>query len=264
MANGDKSGKNSCKAVVKKETSEIVPHAPEGAWGSEGANTRDILIPRLLLMQGLSDLVSQERAKMGDIVNSVSGKVLGGKDKPIKFIPIMTFSTWAIFEKGEDDKLEWKRMEPMTAENQDLPWEEEVNGKYTRRDQCLNFYVLLDSDALAADALPYVMSFRRTSYKEGQKLSTHFLTSRRLNKAPATKTYALSCSKESNDHGTYYVFRLEEGTATEAKKIDVAYSWYQTIKSGVAKVDVESEFKTSNSTEVPKEVKSQNGAEAQF
>jgi len=252
------------KELTKKTGVELMAQAPESAWGSEDALTRDILIPRLLLMQGLSDFVAQEKATMGDVVDSTTGKVLANKTKSLSIIPIMTFSTWAIFEKV-GAKLEWKRMEPMTPENQDWEWETEVNGVYQRRDQCLNFYVLLADQALNPAALPYVLSFRRTSYREGQKLATHFITSRRINRPPAATLYNLGCRKEQNDHGTYYTWTLEQGGATDPKAVNVAYSWYQTIKSGVAKVDVESEFQTAKAPEEVRDVAATtNGAGAQF
>ena len=59
------------------EKSSNVPSTELNDWGyDEDVSASDILIPRILLMQKTSGLVDEERAEVGDIVNSISGEVV--------------------------------------------------------------------------------------------------------------------------------------------------------------------------------------------
>lgn len=229
------------KQVTKKEAAQL-PAEFDSAWGTEGTDTRDILIPKLLVMQGLSELVTQERAQMGDFCNSVTGEVVGTARekgfKPVVFIPIMTFKTWVIYEKI-GDKLEFKEIIPMTPANSNWEMEEEVNGATVRRDRCINFFVLVEGQT---GELPYSLTFRRTSYRAGQKLATHFKTcelaaARGRPVPPAAKTFKLIAHKETNDHGTFYVLDVEPNGDTKQEDLKTAYEWYQVLKTRSVKVD---------------------------
>lgn len=231
------------KRIVKKETAPP-PALFESSWGTEGTDTQDILIPKLLVMQGLSDLVTQERAQMGDFCNSVTGEIIGSareKDfRPVIFIPIMTFKTWVVSQKADPaEKYEFKEVIPMTPANSGWELEEQVDGMYVRRDRCLNFFVLVEGQT---DGLPFSLTFRRTSYRAGQKLATHFKTcelaaARGRPVPPASKTFKLIAHKETNDHGTFYVLDVEPGAATSSEDLKIAFEWYQTLRSRQVKVD---------------------------
>ena len=227
------------KTTTPVKTNGALPPATyESGWGTEGVDKRDILIPKLLLMQGLSELVTEERAQIGDIVDSVTGEVLGtcrdsGK-KPVKFIPISTFKTWVEFQKV-NGTAKFTRIVPMTEENANWAMED---GEFTR-DRCINFYVLL---ADRPEELPYLLSFRRTGYRAGQKLATFFtkceLAARRGKPVPpAAKVWALAGSKQSNDKGTYYVFDVEMAGDTSKEALQTAFEWFQTLRTQQTKVD---------------------------
>ena len=62
-------------------------------------DSSDIVVPRLLLAQGISAAVAEGNAKMGDIRNSLTGVVLGGPNQPVTFIPITLKKYWKRFEK---------------------------------------------------------------------------------------------------------------------------------------------------------------------
>ena len=230
-----------------KAQSNLPVEAHEQNWGTEGTDSRDILIPKLLVMQGLSKMVVAEKASMGDFVDSVTGEVLGSgreKDlKPVPFIPIMTFKTWAEYEKieqkGKEPKLEFKGIIPMTEANANWPLEEEKDGVPVRRDRCINFYVLL---ADKPDDLPYLITFRRTSYRAGQKLATHFkkceLAALRGKPVPPAKSiFNLTATKLTNDKGTFFVADVERSGETPNESLKLAWDWFQMLKTSNVKVD---------------------------
>jgi hypothetical protein len=242
-----KETKKAAAPPVVKAKQELTTEVYEGGWGTEGTDSRDILIPKLLVMQGLSKMVTDDKAQMGDFVDSVSGEILGSareKDlRPVKFVPIMTFKTWVEYEKieikGKDAKLEFRGIIPMTEANANWPLEEEKEGKSLRRDRCINFYVLL---ADKPDDLPYLITFRRTSFRAGQKLATHFkkcelAALRGKPVPPAATVFALTASKLTNEKGTFYVADLSPTGTTPKETLKLAWDWYQMLKTANVKVD---------------------------
>jgi len=242
------------KAVVKKEPAEL-SNEVLAAWGTENIDASDILIPRILLMQGLSEYVADDKAQMGDIVLSTTGEKVGGKDKPMSFIPICHSKAWVLSEKV-GQKYEFRGTEPLTPSNNELPLEFQTQGIMWRRDRCLNFYVVLPehiqrekmaiekaskgelpdpNDAL----LPCVLSFRRTSYGTGKELVTHFSKCAHFKLPPAVSMFNLTSEKQSNDQGTFYIFKLALGGKSDAHHIQTAKQWYDIISKSKVKVHAE-------------------------
>lgn len=244
--------------MVKKETMAVsVPVELQGSWGSEGIDTADILIPKVLLMQPMSDLVAQDKAKVGDLVKSTTKEILAGKDKSFEFIPIQSFKTW-ILEQKVGQKFEFRGVEPMNAANKEEPMEWTQDGSEWRRNRCLNFYALLTVDIAREqnamkiaqsgampdpdDALlPIVISFQRTGYQSGKELITHFAKAQHFGVAPAVTTFKMKSFMEKNDKGTYYVPMVEKSEKTPADYLPICKKWHETLNRAPVKVDVEAE-----------------------
>lgn len=242
------------KEIAKKETTALAKPVNHEAWGSENVDASDVTIPKLLLMQGQSEFVAEGKAKLGDIVRSTTGEILGGASKGVEVIPLMSFKTWTILEKV-GNRFEFRRVEPINADNvnEDLEWFQD--GIAWRRDRCLNFYVLLPADIKREAAaleklsktgafpdpkdalLPCVLSFRRTSYGAGKSLSTHFLQAASFNRPPAVSTFTLSSKMEKNDQGTFYIFEVANSGMTAVADLAVCKKWYETITQTKVKVD---------------------------
>lgn len=236
------------KELQAKQQNAVALPTEAAEWGlDEAVDTQDILIPKLLVMQGLSKAVADEKAQMGEFIDSLTYEILGSareKDpKPVEFIPLTMFKTWIRYEKIGDDKLDFRGIHPVTPENADWKWEEtDEDGNHFRNDQCLNFYVILKEKADDPMEMPYLLTFRRTSYKNGKKLATHFAKCQRalqLNKVvpPASNTFKLTAVKTTNDEGTFYVMDIEPGGKTSKEHIQVAKDWVATIKQSNVKVD---------------------------
>lgn len=235
---------------------------PKGSWGSEGVDDADILIPRLLLMQGLSKQVSSGKAALGDILRSTSGEVLAAKTKSLDVIPLTTFKTWVLEEfvaapKG-GGKWEFRGIVPMTGENKDAPLEWKESDKEWRRSRSLNFYVLLPEDIkkeVAArkaaakgdmidpdDALlPVLLSFRRSSYQAGRELATHFKKAEHFGVPPASSVFSLGSEVKTNDLGTFHIFKLAKARKSTQEELTVARSWYTTLQKARVAVHDEGE-----------------------
>lgn len=224
---------------VKKETtlSPFILKKP----ATDLIDQSDILIPKLLIMQGLSEFVAQEKAVMGDIVNSVTGEILGGKGKALSFIPLIMNKVWIKY-KVQGGEQKYIGTAPWSAANANTKWEGvDTDGSLLRNDACLNFYVMLKSDLDKSTALPYLVSFRRSSYRNGKKLVTHFAQSQMANIAPYAMVLNLTSTKEQNDKGTFYIFDVTHGAETDAKYAEKLEMWTDTLKKNIHVVDESAE-----------------------
>ena len=115
----------------------------------------DIVIPKVLLMQGLSDLVAERKALQGDIVRSVTAEKLGDDKNPVEFIPLTFQNLYLVSEdqKGDGKKYEFRRYEPRTAANEDAPWDYIENGTKWKRTKVMNLFALLPRDMDAEKAM---------------------------------------------------------------------------------------------------------------
>jgi len=227
-------------AVAVRETAQA-PALLNSMLGDDDAlDVRDLLVPRILLMQGLSKFVAEDKGKMGEFRDSLEAKLLGGKDKPLEFIPFSQNKTWVIFT-NENGKLAYSSTVPFTPENQN--WEREdtvkIDGKNVpiKRYACINYFVLLPSDIAAGEPFPLVISFRSTSYTAGRKLETHRAKYKSIKKPICWKTFNLTTSLQENDKGRFFVLDVAPERLTTDEELAEVQKWYQVIKSANVRID---------------------------
>lgn len=203
-------------------------------WGAGDVSSRDLVIPKILAMQGLSELVSEGKAKLGDFVDSVSGEVLGSIEKPVEFIPFHMEKKWIISRKKKGEgKFEFERYEDVTAQNMDYPFEAQEGEDTIKYEYTLQFYVLLPHDT----SMPYVISFKSTSLRSGKVLSTQmYVRNRAAGLVPPAYVMELGGKKEKNDKGTFIVMETKPKGKTPDNLLIECLNWYKVIKAGGAKV----------------------------
>ncbi len=222
-------------AIISNNGSELVT-APMGDWGSSQVSTADILISRILLQQALSDFVTEGKTKPGDLVDSVTGKVLAERGKELEIIPIVLVKNWRI-SKREKNKFEFQGFEPVTSQNENFPFEYELNGETWRRDKCYNYHVLLAKEAASPSVMPVVVTFTRTSAQAGKAIATHFLKLSMDSKPPAHSVISLKSEQIQGEQGPYFVYRADIGRNTEPNELNAAYKWYKLLQTMNVKVD---------------------------
>lgn len=233
----------------------------------------DVLIPRLLLMQGISPLVTARKAQLGDIVRSTTGEKLGNPDKPVDIVPIKLSNTWTNFEVV-GQKGEFRSQEPRTAANETLPWEYARSGTTWQRKKTVTLFALLPQDVAAYEAeiarvvkdggipdlnktvLPVVITFMSTSFKwAGKKCSSFFntlqVTQRRV---PSIQSYdyvlPLLCKEEKGVKGTYYVYDFAPTVPLKNKDArKVAAEWASALGTMTVRTDDTGEVVDSNEAE---------------
>lgn len=227
----------------------------------------DIVLPKVLLMQALSDFVKQEKCKPGDIVRSQTGELLAKRDSVLEFIPLTYVNLWMLSEdeKGKGDKKDFKfrGYEPRTASNEDSDWDFLQDGTKWKRTKVMNLYALLAADIekfegamtkfkesgempdIDAALLPVTIQLRNTSFKAAKDVSTLFLKANELSKqmgmeVPAYgRTMKIQAVEESKDDNDYYVLTVTGGSTTKKEYLPHAKRWKETIHQMGANVKVD-------------------------
>jgi hypothetical protein len=229
----------------------------------------DVVVPRLLLMQGMSDLVNDRKANIGDMVKNSTAEKLGDPEHPIQIIPLAEPTpTWIIeFKRKGDQKWGFKGVEPRNASNADLPWrfEADKDGKPLtpgqtsdfewRRVQCLTLYALLPADIEAfmveeakaaagempdtSKALtPVLVTFRSTGFKAGKEVSTFFTEVAQFKLQAWKFSISLGCVLDKNDLGTYYVFKVDrKSTPVKKEHLPKVEYWANIVASTSLRTD---------------------------
>ena len=230
-------GKKNQELVESKSNDVALASANLDAWGENDMSAQDMVIPKILCMQGLSDLVSEGKAKMGDFVDSLSSEVIGSTEKPVDIIPFHMEKIYIISKRDKgNSRYEFDRIE--SVQNQNYPFENEVDGVQFKYEYTLQFYCLRPEDT----SLPYVVSFKSTSLKTGKVLSTQmYVRNRAAGLVPPAFTMKLGGRKEKNDMGTFIVMEVKQGERTSDELIGQCLEWMNIIKSGRTKVQHETE-----------------------
>jgi hypothetical protein len=232
------------EVATQEERAVANPNSVE-AWGPSSISAKDILIPRILLMQPMSEKVTAGEAAFGEFRNSLDNSKMGDFKTPLEIIPICMKKNWVEYDvtAGDDYKnKKFLRAVPVTPANESLPYKDsEQNGALKiSRDLCMDFYVLLPSEIALGGAIPYVLTFRRSSLTAGKVLITQMEVKNKMaGKSPASVICTVSAGKETNDAGTFAVMSVTPSKPTPEASADEALKWFKVINLGQAKVSEE-------------------------
>ena len=237
--------------VTTKQESNL-PAAPMGAWGAENITAEDILIPRLLLMQPMSDFVTEGTCKFLDVIDSLERtKVVANEKTALGIVVFGQFKTWRVEHDGE-----FFRTYPFTADNAAWEYEsvQQIDGKDVVVTNIItyNYYALSVDDIKANKAFPYVISFKSSSKNAGKALGAHLMRLQSQNKPSAAQVFNLTSKKETNDKGTFGVFEVTPGRETTEQEMAVTYKWYQQLAKAKVKIDQDEEERAAEVKPQPK------------
>jgi hypothetical protein len=248
---------NTEKAVTKKggKNQVAVSQAGQslGDWGQKEVSKQDMTIPRILMMQHTTEKVKDGEAKAGEFRDTSDDKILGTVDKPLEFIPIFTTGKWVVYDASNPKKKNYIKtvniVKNPTSPDYNDEWKyeaEDLNREGRKvpvtRDRVLEVYLLLPSE-INSGGIPYVLGFRRTSYRAAKNLETQmYVKNAAANKPPAARVMVLAGHKDTDESGnSYFVMDVKGGRETTPEELATAYKWYQMISGGKVKVseDVE-------------------------
>ena len=227
------------KEVVKKV--EAAPALAQAMamdqWDTPVLSANDIVIEKILPLQKMSKKLEDRKAgyRYSELRSTMESRLFGDLDQGFEFIPVAMERFWVITE-GKDKKF--VGIVPENSENQNLPYEEMVDGKLITRVRFMEFYVLIPSDVKDGGAVPYLLSFKSTSLKAGKSLATQmYVKNRAANLPPPATVCELTLEEKSNDKGTFLVQSVKAKRKASAEEIQAAFNWYTSIKSGAVKKD---------------------------
>lgn len=236
------------KTLQTKEAAQPPMALPSLAdYGYQEVTKNDIMIPKILAMQMMSVKVSDDKAKFGELRDSMNYELLGSFTKPLEFIPFWMDKVWveySVTESGGKKTKEYLRQISITTENDALPY----NEPGLERDRTMNFYCLL---ADKPNGMAHVVSFRRTSLKAGIKVATQmFIINRQAGKLPCATVFKLMTEKKVNtdSNGSYAVMNVEVSREATVEEQIACDDWRKMVLKGQTKVDqsdIHEEVKTS-------------------
>lgn len=231
--------------VAPKEAKNEIAQIDLGGddfFGGVTVGKQDMLIPKLLPMQGMSDLVTAGKAIMGEFRDSVNGDLLGHINEGVEIVPFFVTKNWDIMKKDPKGKWKYQKMIPVVEDatspdyNANLDpfevWQDPADGIDMRRVYRLNFFVLLKKDIEAGKAFPYVLAFKSTSLAAGKALMTEaWSRNRDAGKYPFSDTFIIGGKRETGDEGTYIVLSITRGTAASREAMVKAADWFKRIRT---------------------------------
>lgn len=220
------------KAIAKKEETQLATYG--GLMDDTPVDVRDIIIPKLVLMQSISKAVADEKARAGEIRGSIDLQKITEREGSVEIIPFHVYKTWVTLSKGGS---EFVRQVPLTMANYNWPREELLGGKEVVNFETINYYVLLPEEIKKGVFMPYVVSFRSTSAMAGKTLETHRARLKEFGKPLPFKTFKLGSQAKKNDKGNFFVFTIAESRDTTDAELDAVKHWHAIVKSTTVRVD---------------------------
>lgn len=246
------------KELTTKPVNEVSTHVANlDEWGAPMPLGSDIVLSKILPMQLTSKLVADAKAAFGEYRDSISGEKLGSLTEPRPWIPFHVQKFWDIMQPDEEGTFKFVRMEPLVenpadpAYNDNLPWMDKVDGIETKRVRRMNFYMIDPNQVADGSAMPYILSFKSTSYKEGKKLYTQmYMRNRKVGLPPPGYTIVLGLDKQKNDEGSWVTPSYELGRKSTPEEMQECLNWFKLINKGGVKVD-DSDLESEVSVTMP-------------
>lgn len=203
------------------EQQNIAGHALALSKGPDefGLSASDLRIATLLVMQPSSGMVSDQKAKLGDIVNNENEQVIAGFDKPLEVIALYKYETVRMYQAADGKFVKEVPYEGVKIVKEG--YEEEVA---VRRYHTLNFFVLLIDDIKKGEGFPVLIRFKSTSFTAGNKFASYLFKKKMFgNKLPYHQTGMLGllrCQNEKKQNWAALTF--SEGRPTSEQEQAVA------------------------------------------
>jgi hypothetical protein len=224
---------------VTKVQNTAVANIPAGQWGFENVLAEDIRIPKLLLVQQMSDMATNEKinARPGEIRESFEGRLMATKEKPLQIIPFYTTNTWTVSRKV-NGKWEFDHIDERTSDNSTREYEETLDGELYKNEKTLNIFALIKGENLT---IPYMISMKGFSMKlAGNKFLSMGAVIRAEGEAYAHRVFNLSSQAVENDKGKFFAYSIEASTdskgnkqKTSVEELTAAYKAYLTVSGAL-------------------------------
>lgn len=219
-------------AVVKPTTTAlaVTEEFSEGGWDTEVVDTKDILIPKILLMHPTSDLVKKGVRNQGDIIKSTTGEVLAKRNESFDVLVFEKWKEWKIEKKNpQSGRYEYVRIDPWTPENDSLEWDYTEGNDIFRRNKTMNFYGLIAKEAQEGSAFPVRLSFVRTGFKTGLKIADCYARALMEKQPPTRQVFKIGAELVQGKEETFFAFTAQPGESSTPEMKAAALQWRKVI-----------------------------------
>lgn len=219
------------KELAKKEQTSLAASDDDGLSGFEDFDMEGLVIPRLRLLQPLSEACDDGRGKPGQYENSLTNDIY---DSPLELV-LLSAKNGAVYMdtadglvcKSNDGKVSIKGDECKHCPYNEY-YKDWKDGEPAPKCSATIDLVVVPRHTLSGD-MPHVMmmSFIKTSYKVGKKLMS---MARYSGKKLYAKSYNFESVKQKNDKGTFYNFNpkavgfLSDDEYLKAKELAETFS----------------------------------------
>lgn len=190
--------------VVESKGTEV---STDVAMGIAGEFTRDdVQQGRLMLLQAGSQLVKDEEARQGSIINIVDNEELaykGNNDEPPKDLEFMICGILKYWVEKDADTDEFLGKKPAVSPNE-LPWEEFKDGRNIERTYHYSYMVLLPEEVEQGIEMPYELAFRSTAVKDTKKLNSIIQKMAQKNISSHQKVFKAKIVKRTKDKNEWW------------------------------------------------------------
>lgn len=225
---------NAKEIVEKKKTELAVMDYSQfsGEGVSADIDETDLILPQMLLMQGLSTLVANGDAKNGEIRDSLTGELLGDKNGPPKILIFGVKKSWeiSVIYPGQK-KAKWRESIPLTVANATWGKEEKLpNGETVVRHMQYNFTCLYTGRDFIQKETPYIVSLRGYSVRPAQKLCSYFMQLEQKNRPSFSRCIELVPTEKENDLGKFYIYDWRPGREATMEEMQACHGWRKRLK----------------------------------
>lgn len=236
---------NNKKDLEKKQPAGVLARiSGEKPAGLEEVDLKeDVIMPRVAILQGLSQLVIDKRGGMGDLANSVTKEVYGAS---IDFIPLFLFKTRVMFEVGKG--LVVMSRDGITVSQASEEYQEYIGQQCLDLDLCqwqggepprLSLVYNFPSVIIGRiKEFPISVSLMRTSAKAGKNLISMAMMG---GEDIFARKYKLSTELQKNEMGTFAVANIELLGRCTDEEYAIAKNWYSMLRGKAVEVEMEEE-----------------------
>lgn len=227
------------KDLTKADKKEVAKASSAASdWGVD-IDAVDIEIPKISIMQAMSKSVLDKasEAQIGEFRLSTTNEKVAETDG-FEAIPFHVDKLWYVSDYVTDKKgkrkAEFNRVEAQTPENSGHKFETETE----RWQKVLNFYYLLPGELEDDAALPYVTSFKGTSYRAGKSLLNQmYVKSVKAHGRPFGAVIKISAREETNDDGTFMVLQTAPVREADKAELELCAEWNNMVRTMRVAVD---------------------------
>jgi len=194
-------------------TGAQVPQTMSVFSAADQIDATDISIPRLKIMQTNSDLVKEDKAKAGSIIDPETHEVFGHKsEKPFEFVVLASRKYWLENVNGA-----WRSIPANTK--YDLPWSEPG----IERTFFHSFMVIPKKDMAEKNSflMPYQLSFSSTGLNTVSTISKVILQGKAMAGKPSYAYYfkgEIVLRKKGTN--SWYQLQVTKGADLTAKELE--------------------------------------------